>query len=410
MRIFIVLGLLSAAAAQTALAPLIAEAERNNPGLRAAEFAWRAAQSGVAPAGALPDPQALLQQMTVGSPLPFAGYESSDFAYTGVGVSQSLPGPGKRRLRAAAARSRADAARALWQAARRRLDADVTSAYVQLAELDQVERVLQAGQALAAQTLELARERYRTGAGDTEDVIAAQLAASEAERQLLPLRQQRASAQAELSALLAPAQDSPPIVPSPLALSPLRETDAQVLARLPAADPALQARAADVSAAAREADLARKDSEPDFMAQYMYQRTGPGFRDYYQWTVAMTLPFFHRASRQQPELEAALEHRQALQAGYANAELQDRAAAAGLLARVRADELVLATDARDLLPQARLAGQAALAAYGAGRGSLTEVLRAQQQDLQLQQDYWRTVADHELALAGLTELLGAAHD
>jgi len=46
----------------------------------------------------LPDPKLTYQQLSVGSPKPFAGYTNSDFAYVGVGASQELPYPGKLRL------------------------------------------------------------------------------------------------------------------------------------------------------------------------------------------------------------------------------------------------------------------------------------------------------------------------
>jgi hypothetical protein len=47
----------------------------------------------------LPDPKFTYQQLSVGSPKPFAGYTNSDFAYIGVGASQELPYPGKLRAR-----------------------------------------------------------------------------------------------------------------------------------------------------------------------------------------------------------------------------------------------------------------------------------------------------------------------
>ena len=48
--------------------------------------------------------------MTVGSPQPFSGYETSDFYYTGFGISQDIPGPGKLGLRAKQAEQEAETA------------------------------------------------------------------------------------------------------------------------------------------------------------------------------------------------------------------------------------------------------------------------------------------------------------
>jgi hypothetical protein len=65
------------------LAQLIEEAERNNPQILAARHAWQAATQLPSQLSTLPDPQFTLQQFSVGSPRPFAGYTNSDFAYIG---------------------------------------------------------------------------------------------------------------------------------------------------------------------------------------------------------------------------------------------------------------------------------------------------------------------------------------
>ena len=94
----------------TPLAVLIEEAKRNDPAIRAAEQAAKAATFVAPQMSALPDPQFTLQQFSVGSPRPFAGYTNSDFAYIGVGASQQLPYPGKLKLRGAVADRDADTA------------------------------------------------------------------------------------------------------------------------------------------------------------------------------------------------------------------------------------------------------------------------------------------------------------
>jgi hypothetical protein len=61
----------------TPLAKLIEEAERNNPVILAAESAAKAATYAAPQMSSLPDPQFTLQQFSVGSPRPFAGYTNS---------------------------------------------------------------------------------------------------------------------------------------------------------------------------------------------------------------------------------------------------------------------------------------------------------------------------------------------
>src|SRR5215469_16464732 len=91
-------GQRTAASAPTPLSQLIAEAQTNNPQVSGADHEARAASQMAPQATTLPDPKFTYQQLSVGSPKPFAGYTNSDFAYIGIGASQELPYPGKLRL------------------------------------------------------------------------------------------------------------------------------------------------------------------------------------------------------------------------------------------------------------------------------------------------------------------------
>ena len=95
-------------AAPTSLRELTQEAEQKNPRIAAAFHAWQASRNIPNQASALPETQLSVQQFSVGSPRPFAGYSNSDFAYIGFGASQDIPYPGKRQLRAHAAEHEAD--------------------------------------------------------------------------------------------------------------------------------------------------------------------------------------------------------------------------------------------------------------------------------------------------------------
>jgi outer membrane protein TolC len=96
------------ATAQVSLKDLIREAEQKNPEITAAEHGYTAATHVAPQMSALPETQVTTQLLSVGSPLPFAGYTNSDFAYIGLGVSQEIPYPGKRGLRAQVANREAD--------------------------------------------------------------------------------------------------------------------------------------------------------------------------------------------------------------------------------------------------------------------------------------------------------------
>ena len=101
------------------LRALVQEAEQKNPQIAASFHAWQASRNVPKQVSALPETQVSVQQFSVGSPRPFAGYSNSDFAYIGFGASQDIPYPGKRQLRARVAEHEADSMEAQTDSMRR---------------------------------------------------------------------------------------------------------------------------------------------------------------------------------------------------------------------------------------------------------------------------------------------------
>src|SRR5712691_1753206 len=92
-------GMAEHAGMPTSLRELIQEAEEKNPQIAASFHTWQASRNVPKQASALPEARLSVQQFSVGSPLPFAGYNSSDLAYAGFGACQVFPGPGRGQLR-----------------------------------------------------------------------------------------------------------------------------------------------------------------------------------------------------------------------------------------------------------------------------------------------------------------------
>src|SRR5438309_9750456 len=118
-------GMAEHAGMPTSLRELIQEAEEKNPQIAASFPTWQASRNVPKQASALPETQFSVQQFSVGSPRPFAGYSNSDFAYIGFGASQDIPYPGKRRLRARVAEHEADSMEAQTDSMRRTVVANL---------------------------------------------------------------------------------------------------------------------------------------------------------------------------------------------------------------------------------------------------------------------------------------------
>src|SRR5216683_6687702 len=196
------------------LAQLLQEAEQNNPQIQAARQGWQSAQQVPTQVSTLPDPQFQIQQFSVGSPRPFAGYTNSDFAYIGLGVSQDFPYPGKLRLRGEVAKREADVMQQRYESIRRSVLVEIKSAYFHLSYLSKTLAILQSDGELLRQVEQSADARYRSGMGNQQDLLQAQLERTKLLREITIHHLEVAKSQAQIKQLLNRAQSSPDIEPA----------------------------------------------------------------------------------------------------------------------------------------------------------------------------------------------------
>jgi outer membrane protein, heavy metal efflux system len=123
---------------------LVREGTERNPAVIAAKTRWEALKRVPIQMRTLPDPQIQLQEFTVGSPKPAAGYETSNFYDTGIGASQEIPGPGKLRLHGEIAEQDAEVARHQYEAAQRETAEKIRESYFDLFYLTKTIGLLEA--------------------------------------------------------------------------------------------------------------------------------------------------------------------------------------------------------------------------------------------------------------------------
>jgi outer membrane protein, heavy metal efflux system len=390
----------------TSLADLLAEAEQNNPQIRAARQGWEAAKQVPSQVSTLPDPQFTVQQVNVGSPRPFAGYTNSDFAYFGLGVSQDLPYPGKLRLRGEMARRDADVVQQQYESVLRSILAGVKSAYFQLAYLSKTLGILESDEDLLQEVEKAADARYRSGMGNQQDLLQAQLEQTKLLREITMHHLEVAKVQAQIKQLLNRSQSSPDIETVELLDTPLSNTFEELLSATKTQNPEISGAEKMVEKQKLQVDLAHKDFYPDFNVQYMWQRTDPTqFRAYYMLSVGVRVPIY-RSRKQRPELvQAEVE----LNRSRSESEVQSQQVAFELrtqyeTAQKTAELLKIYRDG--LLPQARAGFQAGIAAYQNNRQDFQALLASFLDVLHLDEEYWKSIAEHETALAQLEQLTG----
>ncbi len=381
------------APATTQLESLLRQAARRNPEIQAARHDWRGRREDRTLASAWPSPRLQVQSLSVGDPLPGAGLHSSNFAYLGVGASQTIPFPGKLRLRGAIASQGAAVARAQWRRVRRRVLAQVAAAYWQLAYVRRERRLLHAQQNLLARIAAIAAVRYAAGQGTQASVWRAQLEHTRLLRDLAATRNQASVLQAQLRALLAWPPGHPGVRPAPLRLA--RSPEA-AHGTVPRTNPGLRQERARIRGQELALQLARKERDPDFKLSGMYQRTGLRFPAYYMLTLSMNLPFLQR-HREKARVTRAVERLHAARAGLLARRERLQYELEQAQADLRTDRDLAQLYRRGLLPQARAAIRASLLDYQSGHRGLAAALAAARRLLQEQLAYARVLEQHASA-------------
>jgi len=387
----------------TSLAALIEEARAKNPRILAALHAYKAATNVPKQAGALPDTQVMVQHLSVGSPRPLAGYTNSDFAYIGVGASQELPYPGKRKLRTEIATREADSLQAQSEAAGRQVIESLKAAYFRLAYVQEAIYVLQHHDSVLTQMEQIAESHYRVGKGNQQEVLKAQLQHTKILQEITMNKREEGQLEAQLKQLLNRAQDSADIVAQPLTERILSYTSPQLLQMVREQNPEIQSQQAMLGQAQSQVALAQKEFRPDFSLQYMYQNTDRKFRDYYMVTFGVTLPNRGRrhaelAESREKQERATQELQAAIQRQMADVQNQF------VLVQTSTEQLKIYKEG--LIPQAAATFRSALAAYEANRQDFQTLLSSFLDVLDLDLQYQRELAEHESALARIEALTG----
>jgi cobalt-zinc-cadmium efflux system outer membrane protein len=391
----------------TSLPDLLDEASRNNPDIAAAMRGWRAAAQVPSQVSTMPDPQLTVQHVAVGSPRPFAGYSNSDFAYIGFGISQDLPYPGKLSLRAESAERDVALSREKYEAARRNVFEQVKASYFQLAYIQKTLGVLEHDQTVLDQIEKIAEAHYRLGQGNQQDVLRAQLQKTKILNDLAHHHELMDSLQAQMTRLLNRPPGAADVEAEDLTETPLTYTSEELLAKVRTENPDVTGGQEMVRKQSLQVELARKDRYPDFNVQYQWEHTGEQSRDYYMLTFSARLPIY-RKRKLDPELAQAVEELDQSRRQYESHVQQTYFEVRDQYISAETASQMLKIYREGLIPQALATLRSGLSAYEAGNQDFQSVLSSFLDVLNFDEEYWKTLADHETALARIEQLTGVA--
>jgi outer membrane protein, heavy metal efflux system len=429
------------AQATNSLDALVARADSANPSLQAARDRVKAAAARVGPAAAWADPMLMagIQNLPLGSESAASagGHGSLEPSVPGdpmtmkmIGVTQTIPYPGKLSLRRQAAEREVDAARASLDAARLEVGKDVRAAFFELAYIDRALTIVERNRSVLGDVIQVTEAHYASGTGGQQDVLKARVEAARLGETASALLEERRASSAELNATLN--RDDTTSFPS--AAIPERIVQAAIpndpnrirfaaqtlgartvdspfppLAELQdlavRQNPSLREIEANIAAQAARMELARKGSRPDFdvSLQYGQRNQRP---DMITAQIAVPLPI-HKRARQDQELAEARAELSAMESDRRTKINSVRAQVARLVSELERGRTQLAIYSKAILPQGSAAATAALASYQSGKADLLTVLDNQNTLFTYETEYYRSLSDFAKNLAELEQLVGS---
>jgi outer membrane protein, heavy metal efflux system len=381
------------------LGQAVAIAGQRRQELAAAEARARAHAARPAVAAALEDPMVMASV----DHLPF-GLHGVDAS---VMVEQRFPLSRERANRRRVAEALARRMRAESDRMRLEVALDVASAFIMLQERRRLGRALAEQATLADRVAVVARARYGSGTGAASDLLRAESEVARLRAELLASAAEVRAGEAMLNASLGreamaavPELDPLPELPEP---GPVQE----ILGAARTGRPELSAGRAEIEGTRAEVALMQSMDAPMAVVRLGVARTmaeGPGVMG----LVGLSLPLY-RDKRDAAAREAQAMSEMARADWAAMVQMIEGEA-------IAARERVMAARVRhrglrdEVVPRARKAVDAALAAYGAGQGNLVTAIEALSAFRRAQADEVMAESNAGLAAARLRRATGAREE
>jgi cobalt-zinc-cadmium efflux system outer membrane protein len=392
---------------------LIRIALDENRTVRAARFNVMALKHRIPQVTALDDP---VVSNTI-FPIPSVAPQYSLMGYMPYSalLAQQFPWCGTLKLRGQAAED--DVRIALFELAATQLDvvASVKRAYHDLHYAERALGLLKENRALAEDFLTIARERYRLARATQVDVVRAEVAVSDIDRETENTRQAVNEARAELARLLHASPETPLQTVPELAIEPVPRQVDRLYQLVIATRPELQGRLAAIARDEKAVELARKRYYPNLTVGLVYQdmektnaatpRTASGQPNVGLF-VGFNLPIYHK------KLAAGVHEAQARTAADAQLLEAERDQAhrdlKGLFVQAQVQRNVLSLLRKNNLPAAKQVLELTASDYKAGNAGIDylSLVSAWRDQLQVELQIAQIEAELAKTLASLERAVG----
>lgn len=406
--IAIVMLLTAAVLAQEAtvsLDQLVAELQKNNPEIQAAECKYQAALARPSQMSALPDPVvSFVTRNGSGNPIPFTQLGSDPLSSIGVMWEQEIPYPGKLKLAGEIAQKEADSTHADIDTVRWTVIMKLKEAYYRYFQTDKSVEILKEGLGLLKHFEEIARARYEVGDAIQQDVLRAQVEISILEQRITSMEQERASAAAEINRLLNRRVDASLPKPAEVSQTDSLEPLEKLQSDYAGAAPQIRSENAMVDRELRGLDLAKKQTRPDFMSSVEYANS-PNFPDMWEIQFGVRIPIFYKSKQRSGVTESA-QNLSRVQNELRSMQQEVAFNIRNEYLQIQSSEKLLDLYQQAILPQSNLALESSLSTYQVGKSDFLTTLSNFMTLLEYRMNYYEELAKHESAIARLEAVVG----
>jgi cobalt-zinc-cadmium efflux system outer membrane protein len=389
------------------LSALVATALANNPEVRASAAHLQMLESKARQAGSLEDPMLMLkvQNGILSDPLNF---KRDSMTQKVVGITQQLPWYGKRNLRSEVAYRDAESLHLTRLERIQEIVRTVKETYYQIYFTDRSLAIVEKNIRVMDDFITLAQTRYAVGQGVQQDIYKAQLEKSKLIDMRISLDQQRRSLEIRMNSLLSrPVETRVGEISDPR-LSEISLNATQLADLAEKNRPMVKALQAQIAKSESSYALGKKEFFPDFVVSFEYMQREPAMgndgADMYSLGVTFNLPL-QRERRQAMLAEASSERTMAF------AELNDarntiRGGIADLLSQMERRRKLAGLYKSGIIPQAEQSLESAVIGYRVGKVDFLTLLDSRLTLFNYERDYFESLADHQIRLAQLEEMVG----
>ena len=366
-----------------------------------------ASVAAIAPAGALPDPTLSGGYMAGAKAFPFFPTTNPADSFRQLGASQEFPFPGKLSLRTKIAATESDAQRWSYETTRRRLIAELKSAYYQYVFVDRSLAVLARNKARLDEFRQIADARYGVGKAMQQDVLKAQLEISLLLERQAMLEQQRTALRAQINGLLYRQAGTPLDVSLAYEPANLTRSLEEIQALAAQNNPELKRDERMVDRGQQALALAKRDVLPDFAVNFTTQQMVGDMPWMYGVDFMVKIPLYWQR-KQRPLIAQAAAQLEGERRTRENTLSQTAAQIADTYAMADTSRRLVTLYGDSVLPQARLTLESSLASYQVGSVDFLTVLTNFITVLNYELNYEEQNARFHQALARLEPFAGVA--